>query len=304
MNKQPTFMIIGAMKSGTTSLYRYLSEHPNVYMSPIKEPHYFHFEARSLGLESGPDFHPPHNGYDVKNLYEYKKLFKDVKEQHKACGEASVSYITSKGVAQLINERFPEIKLIAVLREPISRLISAHTYCARWPELENLPLVDAIRDEPRRIAEREFQICRHVQLGHYSQQIEPYINIFGNRLKVILFEDLCKNSHAVMADVFQFLDLEPVNEINTRTVYNVGGVVTRPYIEQLVTSPTFKTFANMFLSSKTRSLIRKKMIKISRKPAELPEDLKQELRQRYEPDIRKLELLINRDLSHWTNQIS
>lgn len=130
--KKPNFLIIGAAKSGTTSLYDYLQQHPEVAMSRHKEPHYF--SRRVVGKNeavfvSNKQADPlldlqgkkPKLDLSAEN---YLRNFCHV-ENEKAIGEASVSYLAVPGVAELIRNEYPEIKIIAILRDPVERAYSA-----------------------------------------------------------------------------------------------------------------------------------------------------------------------------------
>src|SRR3954466_5152112 len=109
----PNFLVIGAAKGGTTSLYHYLGQHPDIYMSPMKEPNYFTDEDHLFGKES------------VRSRNEYERLFDGVKDEH-AIGEATPRYLNAiDGIAR-IHADLPGVRLIATLRQPAERGYSAY----------------------------------------------------------------------------------------------------------------------------------------------------------------------------------
>ena len=118
----PDFLVVGAPKSGTTSLYRYLEGHPDVYLSPVKEPRYFAF----------PDTPPRFVGPGAKDLNreivwredDYRALFAGRQPHHRAGGEASATYLWAPGAAERIARTVPESRLIAILRQPADRAFS------------------------------------------------------------------------------------------------------------------------------------------------------------------------------------
>src|SRR5262245_44057756 len=117
--KLPNFFIVGAPKAGTTSLYEYLRRHPQVYMSPVKEPNYFSYAdtvAQNLY----------HKEKGIEQWDEYVKLFEASNGAH-AIGEASVSYLFYPEVPRRLNEKFPDARIIIVLRNPVDRAYS-HYY--------------------------------------------------------------------------------------------------------------------------------------------------------------------------------
>src|SRR3712207_1803805 len=122
----PNFFIIGAQKAGTTSLYHYLKQHPQVYMSPVKEPFFFNHEIGPDGEVLKERFGGPGRSRNPKfaNLEEYCTLFEAVRDEE-AIGEASVLYICVPGTAERIERYAPGAKAIALLRDPADRAYSA-----------------------------------------------------------------------------------------------------------------------------------------------------------------------------------
>src|SRR5918997_468574 len=115
----PNFLIIGAMKSGTTALYYYLEQHPQIYMSPVKEPNFF-CSGGQEGWESK----------SVTRIRAYQYLFKDVSDE-KAIGEASHCYLYEPQAVARIQEHLPDAKLVAILRNPVDRAYSHFLHMVR-----------------------------------------------------------------------------------------------------------------------------------------------------------------------------
>ena len=113
----PNFVIIGAARSGTTSLYRYLSEHPDVFTSPVKETNYFAWEAERPPEGSAPI---PEQMYPIRVAAAYRALFDAVSGQ-RAIGEASPRYLHVPGVPERLAAELPDVRLVAILREPARR---------------------------------------------------------------------------------------------------------------------------------------------------------------------------------------
>src|SRR5580765_3646808 len=116
----PNFLIIGAGKSGTTALYEYLKQHPQVYMSPVKEPRFFAFEGESVNFGGpwGERLNPEVMAFN--SIASYSALFEDV-EDETAIGEASPIYLWAAKAAARIHRRVPDARLIAILRDPVER---------------------------------------------------------------------------------------------------------------------------------------------------------------------------------------
>lgn len=111
----PTFLIVGAPKAGTTSLYHYLRSHPDVFMSEAKEPHYFSYAG-----EGQP-------AWGMRSLDAYEALFDSVHGE-RATGEASTWYLYSETAAEEIYRALPNTQIIILLRNPIGRAYSSWSY--------------------------------------------------------------------------------------------------------------------------------------------------------------------------------
>ena len=123
----PNFLIIGAAKSGTTSLYSYLNQHPQVYFSPFKEPRFFALEGKEVNYQ-GPS--QVVNQKAINTIDEYEKLFAGVTDEV-AIGEASTLYLYSPEAPAKIKQYIPQVKLIAILRNPIDRAYSGYCHLVR-----------------------------------------------------------------------------------------------------------------------------------------------------------------------------
>ena len=110
-NKLPNFFIVGAPRAGTTALYHYLSQHPDVFLPRVKEPHYF---------GSDLEFAVPRMTFD-----EYRNLYQGVTNE-KVVGDGSVMYLMSQTAAKEIKKICPEAKIIIMLRHPVDLLVSLH----------------------------------------------------------------------------------------------------------------------------------------------------------------------------------
>ena len=103
----PNFLLIGAPKCGTTSVYHYLRQHPHVFMSPVKEPHFFSWRELPSQVRE-------RQSTIVKTLEDYRALFDGVSHEA-AIGEASTSYYHRTGAAQRIRDLLPDAKLMAMI---------------------------------------------------------------------------------------------------------------------------------------------------------------------------------------------
>jgi hypothetical protein len=223
----PNFFIIGAPKCGTTSLARYLAQHPDVFMSPVKEPCFFAPEV----LQFDPLRDPRDTGVVVE-WDAYLDLFAGAQHE-KAIGEASVAYLASPVAARAIRERIPDARLIAMLRDPADRLFSHYTAAlasgatrgnfASW--LSHELDVEATR-QPR---------GGPVWAGRYAMHLKRYLEIFPReQIRMYLYEDYSRDASAVVADIFEFLGVDPSVRVDVSQRHNVTTVPRWPRLTRAV----------------------------------------------------------------------
>lgn len=207
----PNFFIIGAAKSGTTSLQAYLAQHPEVYFSPYKEPNYFALAGAKLPRigPASPEvlFHLIHR-HSVVDFAEYQKLFLNVKGE-KAVGEASVRYLYFEKAPGRIKEVVPNARFIAVLREPVSRLYSHYCMNVQY-QIEPLDLMSAIDAEKARIEANWGWDWHYVSVSRYASQVKRYLTYFSpEQLKIFLYDDFVQNPGKVFSEACTHLGIDP-----------------------------------------------------------------------------------------------
>jgi len=180
----PNFLIIGAAKSGTTALYTYLKQHPEIFMSTPKELRYF------SNVSSPPEGIPHHRA--VFSLEEYKSYFDAVTDE-KAYGESSPMYLYTPGTAERIRTAIPDVKILAILRNPIDRAYSAYTHALRdWIETAET-FEEALEKEPERIGAGWGMLWHYANAGYYYEQLSRYYKVFDpDQIRVFLHDDLSK----------------------------------------------------------------------------------------------------------------
>ncbi|MBE9046261.1 sulfotransferase [Pleurocapsales cyanobacterium LEGE 10410] len=210
--KLPNFLIVGAAKSGTSSLCDYLKQHPQVYMPVTKEPNFFVFEGLNLPPFSGPA--DPHTLYQrlykhsITNFESYQELFQGV-SQERAIGEASVRYLYFPQAAERIKKYIPNVKLILILRNPIDRLYSHYLMMKVRYRLEPLSLARAIEQEEERVSNNWGWDWHYVRVGMYYHQVKHYLSLFDRKqIKVFLYDDFCTNPLGVFQEVCQYIDVD------------------------------------------------------------------------------------------------
>lgn len=302
----PTFLIIGAGKSGTTSLHKYLNQHPEVFMCPVKETNFFELEGERVLINGKED--PQAFKYYPQSITDwdtYVKLFEKA-TQAKAIGETSPMYLYGKRSPEKIKGYLPDAKLIVILREPTSRLYSRYLHLARDGRLPTPNFEDAL-DKENTIWWTRNDL---VQEGFYHKHLSRYYDLFPKeQIKVFLYEDLSKQPEKVMKELFQFIGVDNAFVPNMEVTYNLSGKPKNGFINSLIGADgilirsakavlpgVVSKLKNSTASQKMVESIRKKNLERPAVSAEVKKRFYQEV---YAEEIEKLEKLINRDLSRW-----
>ena len=283
----PNFLVIGAYKSGTTSLYHYLRQHPDIFMSRIKEPNFFAHEKKKelMQLEGKTP-------RVVDRLEAYAALFAGAGDK-KAIGEASPIYMHYPQAAKRIKATLPDVKLIAILRHPVEAFYSDHHMRIR----DRRQLSGDIEERFKTEVEAKMS-CGQVNGLMYFEQLSTYFDLFGSqRIRVYLFEDLIQDSRALIQDIYGFLGVDDRFAPTTSKRHNVGGIPKSHLLNGLLkrTSRIGGVQRMPFLSHMLSAIQKANMSPVQPLPREAKYRLTRVLRE----DIIKLEQLINRDLAHW-----
>jgi hypothetical protein len=288
----PNFFIIGAMKAGTTALYYYLAQHPEVYMSPVKEPNFFCSEVQASRDDSS-----------LAHIETYHGLFKDVSDE-KAIGEASHCYLYEPEAVARIQRYLPGAKFVAVLRDPVDRAYSHFLHMVRDGTEPLTDFAQALQEEEAgAYRNRGFQ--DYVGRGLYYRQLKRYLDVFGReRVKVYLYEDLSNAPVRVLQDTFRFLEVNDsfVPDVSLRR--NVSGSPRYKTLDKILRRPSpIKDALKLYLPAGLRWRLSRafddlKSRNLVQPPAVEPE-IKRRLRGTYREDVLNLQELIYRDLSEW-----
>jgi hypothetical protein len=293
----PTFIVIGGTRCGTTSLHSYLDQHPEVLMSRIKEPNFFIPEgaARNFG-GPGADMILRQSVFDESA---YRSLFPRT-DGVSACGESSPRYLSTPGTAARIRSRLPEVRLIAILRNPVDRALSDFSLRTRdgWEPCRSVE--QAVADEERRLAEN-WATGLYRYRGYYGRQLHEYFQVFARRqILVVLYEDLVTRPDWLYQLLFSFIGVDSSFRPRMDKSLNVSGVISNPVLRLLWTrSNRIKDFARPFLPLGARRSISEFFISREKQKLTFSPAVRERLLADYREDILLLQSLIDRDLSQW-----
>lgn len=206
---KPNFFIVGAPKAGTTSVYQYCRRHPDIFMSELKEPHFFS-EVESLPAWRGQTGALHTSGRfravpTIRSLDEYLSLF-DASGGYSVRGEASTSYLSDTHAAAKIDAFSPAARVTAIIRDPVHRALSSYDNHVR-EGIETRPLLTALADELEGRWD-DWSMC-YLRSSMYADQIERYSHVFGDRFDVLIYEELISEPKAHMVRLFSSLGLDP-----------------------------------------------------------------------------------------------
>jgi len=195
-SRLPTFLIVGAMRSGTTSLARYLGAHPDVWMAPEKEVHFF-----DRNFDLGLDWYSRRLGGPASAS---------------CIGEATQSYMYDANSVLRIRKTLPRVKLIAILRDPIDRAYS-HFQLNKALGIEPLLFQEALQAEAERLSspDRNQRFAySYVDRGLYHAQVLRLSSSFPREsIHVALFEEMRADPGSVVEAACRFLGVDPSLEM-------------------------------------------------------------------------------------------
>tara|TARA_Y200000002_G_scaffold383298_1_gene405045 strand:- start:16309 stop:17256 length:948 start_codon:yes stop_codon:yes gene_type:complete len=223
-NKLIDFLIIGAMKAGTTTVAEIMNYHPKLFIPESKEPSYFidwnnefynsYGENISWKSESANDFRS------------YKELFKSA-TPNTLKGEASTLYLPSKGSPKLVYDHNPKMKLIVILREPIARAYSAYNYNMTHQKERCYTFADAVNEELDGKRNNYIYNARYLYYGLYHKHLQNWLKYFSTtQIKILDFNNLVEDPVSFYKEISQFLEIDDfdsyVKDFNKK--YNVGTI--------------------------------------------------------------------------------
>lgn len=302
--RKPDFFIAGAPRCGTTALYTYLSEHPNIFMSEVKELNYFASDfpgVQKIAFNSDDD---------------YLKVFSSAGDNHQAVGEASPFYLYSEHAFNNILAFNPRSKIILTLRSPVQFVQSFHRLNLSLlredeEDLEKAWNLQEERSLGRHIpsSSREPQLILYGELGQFGKHVKKLYEIFpAEQILVIIFEDFILQPQVIYDRILDFLQV-PSDDRTEFPAINANFSNRSRLLAKLFHPPQFiyqgfMKFIGLFGVDfmKSISVVYNKIEKLNttttkRKP--LDPKFKAKLQSYFREDVALLSEIIARDLSSW-----
>lgn len=300
---KPSFFIVGAPKCGTTAMCKYLNRHPEIYIPTIREIRYFDTDLKCK--------------IHAKNLEEYLAFFDD--GVGNICGEGSPSYFYSKEAATEIYNFNPDAKIIIMLREPVSLLYSFHSQVLFNGSSEDIQdFRKALEAEPEgRLGKRIPKKCKepsqlyYTDVVKFTENISRYFDKFGReRVCVIIYDDFLADLPKVYEETLKFLEVDSTFQTEFNPI-NSNKKVRSVVLQQLLKYPPAKILEfGKFLLPFPRSMRRSFLESVKgslksfntqhvKRPPLCPE-YRRSLQKKFAPEVEKLSVLLERDLTYWS----
>jgi len=283
------FFIVGAPKAGTTSLYHYLNEHPQVEMSSQKEPDYFSDKAiQSQGMYYGK------NRIDTEE--KYNELF-NTQKKDVIFGEGSVSYLFFPTVAQDIKAYNPIAKIIIMIRNPIDRAFSHYLMDYRLGLVSD-SFEDIINKKSRdKNAHLFYQ--QYIKVGEYATQLKRYFDIFDKEnILLVDYEDFKSDVTGTVNLVYSFLNVSTEFSADVNKKHNTFTMPRNKLIRFVYSFVVIRNMLSFIFSKNIVKAVRFVLFRKNKKP-KLLEETSNQLKHYFSNDVRLLESIIGKDYSKW-----
>lgn len=304
------FFLIGAPKAGTTLVHARLSQHPQVFLSPLKEPNHFAtdidpdrfspaFKANTpddLAAYLSRSPLPPRQIGFVRERAQYERLFADAGPEHRLVGECSTSYLWSEEAAQRVAAAHPEARILAVLRNPVERLHS-HWLMARKYGFTSKGLIEAVTEDLAHPDPGWGRSELFVQAGLYAEQLERWFSVFPKEQVKVLFNASLSDDET-WRDLADWLGLDGVIPEAPAERVNAAGRARWEGLNRWLTQSGGKQWLGRVVPGSLKGRAGRLWYSQSRLPG-LSDSDRNALFTHFEEDLAKLEQMLGVDLAHW-----
>ena len=272
MSRKVNLFVVGAMKAGTTSFVDLLSQSEEIYIPPIKEPHYFvkhlpksiYTPSRYFNLDHyfEREFPKPLHIAKLSDLNQYQKIYSLAKPKHRFLVDASTCYLNSPESAKRIFKYNPEAKIIILLRDPLKRAISHyHMDVGLGRTLRSFE--DEILDNIEAYKNGVLSDWSYLNMSLYTEQFENFKTYFGKQLLVLEFENLVRNNMVEFEKLNQFLALN--DKLNNLPVQNKTRNLYFPKLNNILIKTGVKDVFSKIVPGKMKQALFR-LITSQRKP--------------------------------------
>lgn len=297
--RRPNLFIVGAQKSGTTTLATMLSHHREVFMCTPKEPGYLAFGSAGYPYRTGTGEATAARGWVISSETDYLGLFTRAPTAARYLGEASTWYLAEPGTAERIRAFSEDARIIAILRHPAERAYSAWCHARRDGEEPLADFAEALAAEAERHSPSH--LLRYREMGHYAPQLAAYFRVFGrDRVLILRYEDLRDDPGKVWGDCLAFLALSHEGPPPKAHRQNRSGIPRSRLLQKLLKNERFKATMKRLLPTSLAAWSKAQADTFNLQPfPPLPPAQRDELVAFYAGEVDELERMSGMDLSAW-----
>lgn len=290
----PNFLVVGAPKSGTTSLYYYLRQHGQIFLPKRKELHYFSHNLLYAN-SNGPGDRQVLDAI-CHSREEYAGYYAGVAPEQVAVGEISPSYLYYCEAAEQIAQELGAVRIIMLLRNPIEKAYSQYLHQVLH-QSETLSFEQALNVEAERAAQGWSDMWRYAESSIYAARVRCYLERFGREnVLPLFFEDFVRETEQVMCAVFGFLGVDAKLAIKRLPAYNATGQPRSRLFNRLQKNRNIlKSLLRGILPEEARTRISLFLYSLNTKrKSPMAEDTRQRLRAYFGRDVAELEQVVGR----------
>jgi len=233
---RPNFLVVGGARCGSTALCTFLGRHPDVFVTPVKEPTFFVFDGRPPAFTGPGD--DGLNRMVCTDWDDYEALFADAGDCA-AVGEGSVFYLHRPEVLPRIDHDLPGVKTIAILRDPVERAFSAFSQMVREGREPETDFLRAVEQEDERQAAGWEWIWEYTGGSRYADRVERLLDVFGrDRVLLLRYDEFEADQDRVLASTFDYLGVDPHVDVGAAERINASGRPRSRRLQAFLTKPS------------------------------------------------------------------
>ena len=293
MTTRPNFLVVGAARSGTTALVEGLRNHPQVFLTMPKEPHYFALHGQKVDFR-GPGDDATINRVAVTDYDDYLALY-PAAPNYLALGDGSVStlYYAEAAVPEILLVN-PEMRLAVMLRDPVDRAYSGYQYLRARGFEPHEDFMAALDDEPNRIRDNWHHLWHYTAMSHYAEGLETLREGLGHdRVGVWFYDDLARDADATISSVLRFLAVpEHRDETSGIAHVNVSGTPRLAPLTRAIQWATTIEPLRQLVKKSTSFGFREFVRRHSLRPSTVPAAARARLEPLFVDDLRQVAELV------------
>lgn len=300
MSWEPTFVIAGAARAGTTALSEALRAHPDVWLTQPKEPHYLAFAGEAAAF-TGPGDAETINRVAVTEAAAYRELFRGG-ESRAARGDASVSTLYYSSVAgPRLKELNPDARVVLVLRDPVDRAFSSHQYLRNRGFEPEPDFLEAVELEPARIEQGWHHLWHYTAMSRYADDVERLREAMGpENVGVWWYDDMVAPGSGAIEEVHRFLGLDPGVGTADMTRVNASGRERSAAAAGMMHAASRSRVLRSAVKAVVPFGLRERIRSLNLQQSDTPRQVRSALLPVLEPDLARLEQVIGRPVpAHW-----